>query len=344
MLLWVLALSSAPAAAQHARAPAGGEFVYRMQPGDNPWDLSERLLDGMHRWQPLVRLNGFSEPTSLLPGTLVRIPRAWLRREPSHLTIESAYGAVSIATGDGVSRDAVAGSRLAAGMWLRTAANSSATLSAADGSKILVLPESEIVFTRLTQSIALTGAGFAGTADDTTDIEVGLLLLKGAVENAVRPIAPGGRGRFEIRTPAGVAAVRGTEYRVASDERATRTETLTGAVALQNERGRVLLESAEGSLVAPGKRPEPPTPLLPEPKIDELPELIERLPLDLALPPVAGASAYRSQFAVDARFETVVSDELVETARVRARALDDGEYLLRVRAADAHGIEGLSAQ
>jgi hypothetical protein len=84
--------------------------------------------------------------------------------------------------------------------------------------------------------------------------------------------------------------------------------------------------------------------LLPAPDLASLPERIERLPIDLPLTPLEGARGYRTQIAPDARFDVALSDETSTTARIRARDIEDGSYVLRVRAEDARGLEGLSAQ
>lgn len=57
-----------------------------------------------------------------------------------------------------------------------------------------------------------------------------------------------------------------------------------------------------------------------------------------------GAVAYRTQLAPDAAFDTVVSDEVTVAARARVLDIADHRYVMRVRAIDADGLEGLPAE
>ena len=51
---------------------------------------------------------------------------------------------------------------------------------------------------------------------DTGVATLSVQVLKGQIENMVKPQKPG--GRYRITTPAAVAAVRGTEFRVSADD------------------------------------------------------------------------------------------------------------------------------
>jgi hypothetical protein len=93
-----------------------------------------------------------------------------------------------------------------------------------------------------------------------------------------------------------------------------------------------------------GLPPGEPVRLLAAPNLGDLPERIERLPIDLPITPLSGATAYRTEIAPNLAFETLLSDEVSVVARVRARDIEDGSYVIRVRAIDAQGLEGFPTQ
>ncbi len=194
------------------------EVVYRMRPGDSPWSISETLLSDMAYWPRVVRHNGFSfRATQLPPGTLVRIPQAWLRRRDVPATVLTVVDDVVIAAVDGTQRAAAPGASLAVGERLSTSNVGSATIELHDGTRVLVRPATDVELGASNLPIVLdpdTGAPLepAAAPDRGSMLAVQLRLLRGALENAVQQIGPA--GRFEIETPAAVAAVRGTELRL----------------------------------------------------------------------------------------------------------------------------------
>lgn len=314
-----------------AWAPAQADLLYTVQPGDRLWSLAERYLRSPALAERLSQLNHIANPQRIAPGTQLRIPSDWLKLESTQVQLLAAGGDTTVAQGSGPARPAVPGQALQAPASLLTGDSGSATLQFADGSRVLVLHNSELQLLQTQQS----RLGQASLVE--------LLLRKGSLENQVTPVGDTG-GRFQIRTPAAIAAVRGTQFRVSADADMLRTEVISGAVNVANPTGQITAQAAQGSVAHSGQRPSPPTPLLPAPVLDDLPERLEHLPLHWPLPAVAGASGYRSQLADSAEFLATVSDEVSPSPQVRIRPVADGQYVLRVRAIDAAGLEGLTAQ
>ncbi|APW38115.1 hypothetical protein RD110_13670 [Rhodoferax koreense] len=313
---------------------SAADFIYTVQPGDHPWNLAQRYLRHMALGAPLLALNHIPDDRRILPGTRLRIPQAWLKLETAQVRLLAAYGATSVQSGgNAAEHPAEPGAMLRAPARLRTGADGSATLQFADGSRVLMRRDSELLL-RQTQASALGQTSL-----------ISIELMRGSLENQVTPLGNTG-GRFEIRTPAATAAVRGTAFRLSFDSAAgvLRTEVLEGAVNVANRTGEATPQALQGNVSRTGAAPAPPVALLAAPNLDGLPARIERLPVDLPVAPLAGAVAYRTQVAPDARFEVVTSDETTLAARVRARELEDGSHVLRVRAIDAQGLEGLSAE
>ncbi len=310
---------------------AAADFLYIVRPGDNPWNLSERYLKSFDYWPRLQEYNRIFYPHVMRPGSSLLIPLKWLRRETVVARVVGVHGHAEVQRGEQVVV-LKTGMNVAVGEVLRTGADGNLTLQFPDGSRSLLGPNSEM---RMTELWRLKG---------TTTPQVFIELPRGHLENEVDVDRSGNR-RFVIDTPAGVAAVRGTRFRVDAVEQQVRTETLRGEVSLQTARGQVRMKRATGSLAHVGQAPLPPRNLLPAPQLDGLPERVERLPVDLPFPAVRGASAYRTQLASSADFSSIESDRVSRNPRTSSsNDLPDARYRLRVRAIDADGLEGLDAE
>ncbi len=314
-----------------AVSQADTEFIYTVQPGDHPWNIAQRYLRDTSDALRLTRLNQIANDRAVAPGTALRIPADWLKLEAAVVRLLASSGEARVVAADGSSRAAVVGEQIGVGSRLRTGAGSSAMLSFDDGSRVMLRQASELRVLR-SDKRAL-GGGFLVTLE----------LVRGGLENMVIPRSRQDN-RFEIHTPAAVAAVRGTRFRVNTGDKTTWTEVLDGAVDVGNDAGKVLAGGGFGTVAQVGRAPDPPRPLLAPPDLSVLPSRLERLPIDWPLAPVAGAVAYRTQLAPDADFNAIVSDELSTAPRARVLDIADNEYVMRVRAIDADGLEGLAAE
>ncbi len=318
-------------AATCCHADAAADFLYTVQTGDHPWNIAQRFLKDPSYNVRLSQLNHIINDRRLAPCAQLRIPAEWLKLRSSRVYLLAVSGDIVVRSGTGAARPGVAGEELLAGTSLQTGSKASATFEFEDGSRVLARKDSELRLLQAAQPLIQRGS------------QVDLELLRGALESTVTPVsAPA--GRFEIRSPAAIAAVRGTQFRVSATATQTRTEVLDGAVLVSTTAGQSATNAGSGTLAELGQAPGAPQPLIPAPNLSGLPERFERFPIDWPLPTVAGASAYRTLVASDDRFAEVVSDEISAAPRARALDIADGSYVLRVRGIDAKGIEGLSAQ
>ncbi len=318
-----LLTTAPPALAQH-------DFDYVVRPGDNPWNITARYLKSVNYWPRIQRYNNILEPSAIAPGTRLRIPTAWMRAEAASVRVEDVRGSVEREI-DGRTEALVPGMLLDAGALIRTRDDSSLALQFPDGSRSLVSANTELQLSEL-QRLTASGAQ-----------QLRVKLKHGQIENSVQPARSGG-SRYSIETPAAVAAVRGTEFRVTTVNGKMRTETLSGEVALRNGRGETRLSAATGAEASAGEAPGKALSLLPAPIIDTLPEIIDRVPFRLPITPIVGAVHYRTQIAPQQGFTVLESDRVADDASVLGSAsLADGHYRMRVRAVDSHGLEGLSA-
>lgn len=312
----LLALLVSTAAAQPAPAP--GEHLHVAERGDTLIGLGQRLLTEPQRWRELQRLNRITNPNRIPTGSLLRIPLALMRTEPVPATLLGTVGTVQ------------APATLDEGAELRTGPDGHAVVKLIDGTVLRLRPDSTL---RLTESRRVPR---------TEVTRAGVRLQGGRVEVEATKARAGVPG-FRVDTPQGVLGVRGTEFRVAAVDARTRGEVLGGAVAVAGAGGEQRVEAGFGTVVDGAGRVAPPVPLLPAPALPAALPLQERVLIRLQLPAVPGAAAYRGQVARDAGFDQVLAEVLSPGSELRLADLPDGEYRLRVRAADAQGLEGQDA-
>lgn len=314
-LLLALVLGSAQA---QVLAQGPGEWVYVTERGDTLIGLGQRLLVEPRRWPEIARLNRIANPNRIPTGSPLRFPVALLRTEPVPATLLGSVGGVQ------------APATLDEGSELRTGPDGHATVRLVDGTLLRLRPDSTL---HLTESRRVP----------RTDLtRAGARLQGGRVEvEAAKPRA--GVPGFRVDTPQGVLGVRGTQFRVAAAGTRTRGEVLEGVVAVAGGGGEQRVQAGFGTVVEAGSPVASPVPLLPAPALPpELP-LQERVLIRLQLPAVPGAAAYRGQVARDAAFDQVLAEVLSPGTELRLADLPDGDYRLRVRAADALGLEGQDA-
>ena len=305
------------------------EWIYSVVAGDNPWNLTERYLDGFEYWPLLQKLNRIENPLRIPPGTRLRIPVDWLRARPASGRVVAVQGDAVLLRGDS-RHPVVPGLQLKSGDALETAADGSATIEFGDRSRILLRAGSLL---RLTELVQFENTDFFRTR---------VHLERGSSENLVTPktAAP---SRFESTTPSALTAVRGTSYRVNVQGTETRAEVLEGRVKVETAAAAVDLPEGFGTVARGSAAPSAPIALLPRPPAENVPRLFERVPLAFQPSPLAGAHGYRMQIAPDTNFAALLFEGTSDTNIVRGPNLPDGAYVMRLRGIDAQGIEGAHA-
>ena len=313
-----------------AGAAHGSEWIYTVVPGDNLWTFSQRYLDSVERFDDLQRLNQIADPLRIQPGTTLRVPMTWLRKESAvPAVVDAISGRATLRRSTGETSDARDGDRVYLGDSLFTAADASLAIRFADGSVLTLHEDSELVFDQL------SAHGRTGMVDSR------LRLLKGRINTRVEP-AEGPGSRFEIHTPSAVSAVRGTDYRASVDlsARSSSIEVLGGNVAVTGADTEELVPRGYGTQVREGKAPIAPRLLLPAPAVEPVPDRIRSIGHLLQWSPVEGAGSYRIELSASSDFETLDWDVLTDRARSHLPDVPDGIYYLRVRAIDEIGLEG----
>jgi len=312
-------------------AAAADDWLYPVQRGEHLWGLAERFLDGHKSYGKLQQLNRIRDPKRIPPGSVLRIPLAWMRRVTSEARIVTVQGAVEIERAGAGTRAASVGDALREQDRLRTAPGAHAAIALPDGSQVRILGDSEVAV----ESMA--------TYANARVFDSRLLVSHGRTET-IAPTDRDAATRFELRTRAGVTSVRGTVFRVAAssgDE--ARTEVVRGRVSAGNETGSVTVDAGFGTVMAAGRPPAPPVALLPAPRLDALPDALVRMPVRVTFPEVPGAIGYRVQVAANTEFSPLLFDVTTAAPAAELPDLPDGPYAIRVRGVDVHGLEGADA-
>lgn len=308
-------------------------WTYIVEDGDNLWDIAARHLNLQAYWRKLQILNHVDDPFHIPPGTPLQIPVNWLRQQAVSMTVQNVTGTVEVLTLDRTDTQTVTvGDALGSNQVLRTGPDSSVTLSLPDGSKVLLQADSQLNLQAL------------GEYGSTGILNTQMALEKGRLETQVTR-RKDSDSRYKISTPALVTSVRGTQYRVGTDPSTeeSQTEVVEGKIAVDGHGATRNLPSGYGLVGSPEKSPSPPIKLLDSPKIEEL-ESFDRVPIQFKLPSLAGAVGYRIQIARTQTFDEILFDQKQTGEQIHGPDLPDGEYWLRVRGIDAHGLEGLNAE
>lgn len=216
------------------------DWSYTLRPGDDIWSIARQFTGSGNRAEAIAQYNNVAEPKLIKPGQRINIPIKWLAFAPSSAIVaETTDNVVIQRASSGLMNNsrqrARAGDKINMGDRIITS-EGSALIRFADGSTLAIAPASHILFNKLTEF------GPAGMVDTH---------LRFAYGNGKANVKPQNRGnRFRIQTPEGVAAVRGTEFRVGHDVSgalpSTNTETLEGEVAFTQQTDTTALPQGFG--------------------------------------------------------------------------------------------------
>lgn len=308
------------------------DWLYLTVPGDTLIGIGQQYLKNPADWPKVQIENKVSDPRRLPANTRIRIPVALLKVTPAPATVVHVEGNVRVKPADGVFRPLAVGEQISGGETVLTGPRSFASFRLADGSTVSQQPSSRLVFGRL--------AVYGKTGMVATELG----LDSGRLEANATPQLPPAGG-FRVKTPVAVAGLRGTAFRLNVDEagKSLRSEVLEGEVGISAGRKQVIVPAGQGSLAQAGRPPAPPRPLLPAPSVIGLPGKVRALPLEFSWQRDERARGWRAQVAQDTAFQKILLEELTSTPAVRwETALPDGRYVLRIRAVDELGLEGLN--
>ena len=320
----LLGLWSAVVAVSAANA---GDWQYSVRPGDTIWSLCAEYTAYPNCWRELPAYNKIAEPRALAIGERLKVPSRWLKQAPAAATVLFSFGEVYFGSKD---QQKPLQSKLELGIGERVVTlRGSATLQFVDGSLLTMSEFSEITLDAVS----------AFKQSRSTSIRVSV--PRGEVGIRVPARTP--RTRFEVTTPSAVAAVRGTRFRVNSEQSglSTRGEVLEGSVALSAAGSSAAIEAGFGSKAAAGAPPIDPVQLLAAPR------------WNLSCTDPGYAEWFGSPRSVgyklvlledDASVDRILATRNVTDTNYTFLNIDSKCYQLRVNAIDGQGFNGLESQ
>lgn len=303
------------------------EWIYTVRPGEHFAEIADALLS---KGIPAIRLlqhNGIDNPAKVGSGDNLRIPLAWLQRQPNPARVNSVTGSVQLISGsDGTKRPLTSDSLIRVGDEIRSQAGT-ATIELADGSVVRISPHSRLAFNRLTQY------GKSGMVDTR------LRLNQGEIETQVKPVIEGG-SRFEIETPSAVAAVRGTMFTLRTAPGMTDLRVTEGEVSFGPPgQTRRIPAGYSASVSTAGVGRMSIRRLPPAPEINPLPQQLKQLPAQLSWTP-NGANSHRVDI-FDAESGRWINSNEVSDNDFDINLLDNGRYEIHLAAIDNRGMAGI---
>ncbi|MGC8702915.1 MAG: FecR domain-containing protein [Thiomonas sp.] len=324
-LAWAQAVSPA------ADASPSPSWQYTVRPGDTLIALGQRYLRDPAQWPRVQRDNRIANPRQIPPGTVLSFPASLLRVQPSSAQLIQVFGAVRWrAQAQDDWQAAKPGQALAAGAQVQVPEGGSAVIELANGTRLALQPGSLLSL----DTLSLYADGLMA---DTR-----LRLQHGQVDIRDNPKRLPNQN-LRILTPSAQAVVRGTQFRVSAAAEVTREETLAGAVDLQAQGAQVRVGAEMGSLARAGQPPLPPVRLLAAPDVSALPTRFEQLPLSFPLPAQTGATSWFGQVLAENDAAHVLLQKTTSGKVLNFADLPNGRYVLRLRAVDANGLQGLDA-
>jgi len=331
----LLAMWLAPVGARAAASPADDAvWTYQVARGDTLIAITRELVQPGIGWRRVQRLNHVPDPYRLQPGSTLRLPVQWLRTEATVAEVAYQLGQVRVERGGApLAEPLTVGTQLRTGDTVITGASPSAlTLRLVNGTRVLIEPDTTVTIAQLLLR------GRSGVVDARLKLDQGSTDSRVVPSGAAPP-------RFRIDTPAMNLGVRGTQFRVRADADAgARVEVLEGSVAAAT--GAAPPQRVDAGFGASARAGEPvqaPRPLLEAPALAASQPRVERFPLRLDWPALAGAAAYRAQVLLPDSVDQLVLEGRFEQPAARWAEVADGRYTLRVRGIDAEGLEGRDA-
>jgi hypothetical protein len=307
---------------------ADTDWEYSVRPGDSLWSVCAEYTAYANCWQELQGYNQVSKPRQLAIGEKIKIPVKWLKQPPYAAQVVYVNGDVFLLK-DNQRQKLVADTQLAIGETV-IAEQGNVTLQFIDGSLLSLAADGELTIDAVS------------AFSQTRAISIDVSLPRGEVKVSVPVRKP--RTKLNVHTRSSIAAVRGTEFRVASEVNgmASRSEVLEGRVAFMAGSDTVDLSQGFGSAIqAPGEQPLAPVPLI------SAPEWILSCTDPGYVEWSSSAQAVHYKLALledDPGTDKIIATRTVKGSNFTFADLENGCYQVRVNAVDDIGFSGMESQ
>jgi hypothetical protein len=325
----IVAITALFVQASFANEQQAEEWHYTLRPGDNLQKVSQGFLNRQHTWTDLIRHNKIEQVSSLASGSIIKIPMHWLKYQPRPAKVKSLTGSAQIKRASQTTFKVLKTTmQIRVGDELATR-EGNVLIEFADGSTVRLEENSNLVFNKLSHF------GKTGMVDTR------LRLKKGSLSTEVTPLVKG--SRYEITTPSAVAAVRGTKFRLVSEDQATKIEVIEGSVDFSGPHGKTIVSAGQGARIKKGSAriehntlPDAPKPLFADSKIRDL-------PTKLSWQEQPTADQYKVQLTDNNKQDQLVKSAKTSKPELELQHIENGEYDLSMRSINGKGFEGIDS-
>jgi hypothetical protein len=306
-----------------------GDFSYTVKKNDTIWAICKIYVSDPLCWKKLVEYNQIKIPKYLPPKSIIRIPKTWLKNHSTTALVIAVEGQVNVVRkGNQDQKSLVVGDLLSQEDVVQ-ALNGTAMIKFADESRLLLKANS---------TIRMASLQFY---DASQLVNTRVELLKGRVKALVEKIS-NKNSRYEIATPAAVAAVRGTEFRVANEKDGNgntvmKTELLTGALAIISDKNNKNIVPGQAVMAVEGEGVFEPVNLLSRPLLEINGARSFSLPYNLQWKPLEGAVSYKIILIADSN---QLWEKSTKDTQLTLQNLALGSFELLIRGVDSQGFEG----
>lgn len=304
----------------------------KVQSRDTLVGVCKQYLKSPARWSEVATLNKLINPDIILPGQKILVPMEMLKGV-------ALDGRVSFIKGDVYKQ--LPGSEdwltvkseelVADGMQYRTGQDGTLEITFEDGSSVL-LRENSLLKVVSSQKGPL-------------HLLRQLRLEAGRIITRVKQ-ATGKDSRFEIETPSALAAARGTDYRVWTDQNnITRVEVLESSVEFSSTHGVLVVDAGSGAMADADSISDKAIKLLEPPQPLNLPSVFGDPVSQVTFTTVPDATAYNIVLATDQDGKAVVRQaEITPNEPFKFSGLADGSYFLLTSSIGEQGLQGACSE
>lgn len=330
------------------------DLIYTVRPGDTFWGICEELSHNPDCIDEIQRYNASVKDVRKLPqGLQIKVPTEWLKNPPRSAEVEFVRGVAWLYREQSSNKRVMPGGQLqegqtylstdkqrlqrmelSAGTELRmgdriVTERGNVVLRFADNSSFLIKPDSDVVLERLS---AHGGNGMVDTH---------MRLNKGVGRATVN--TESGRSRFQISTPAAIAAARGTVYtvRANSDGTIALTEVLQGDVAVSGRDVERAVGAGFGTRAKQSSGPGEVRALMEAPRV----QLGERtaFPMRLNWQNMEAAESYSVEVYEGTQRKVLLNSQKTNDPFADFTNLPEGSATFVVQAIDDIGLHGKEA-
>lgn len=301
------------------------EWIYNTLKGDTIWDICLKYTNKRGCWITLTKYNQIANDRAIPVNTPLRIPVGWLKTPLAVGSVVYVTGSAEYSQwGDQKYSKLISGQKVHLGGKIRTQTASLVKLLLHETNEVLIKENSELLLEKFSSA-------------EGAVLQEEISLKKGAAEAEVNSGKV--QNRFIIKTPAAIAAVRGTEFRINSSDDQMRGEVLEGKIDVSSDTSSQSVPAGFGVAATKGKKILPPKALPPKPDMSKDP-VKSTLPAKVSWGAVDKVAQYQASLYDNEG--KILAIDTVDHTWVTYNSLDKGCYQVKVHGIDSEGFHGLN--